>query len=446
MISVFTPLSEAGNPYIREAFESLLAQEGEIEWEWVVLENNGGRLPDDIAAHPSVRRYEYNSGPPNVGALKMCAAGWCKGEILLELDHDDMLAPGAFFEVNKAIQAGADFVFSDFAEFHTGTWEPNVYGSQFGWRSYPVTFLGHDLLAMKAPVDPIAWRRIEWAPNHLRAWRRSTYQDVGGHDPSLRFADDHDLVLRTYLSGAKCQLIKECLYFYRVHERQNVKLANAEIQELAAGTYDKYVYRLAEHSAKQRGLLLVDLCGGVDCPDQYAPIDRQCERKDGIVCDLDGRWALEDSSVGVLRAFDALEHLSSPIQTMNEAWRVLAPGGMMLVMVPSTDAIVNRIMGPDGKLADVEIINGRGAYCDPTHVSFWNELSFRYYTNEIYRRYLLSAGLTARFAASRVRTVNCFGIPYVQAELICLKGDYHPMGQVLCPRHTSHGKDAIWYY
>jgi hypothetical protein len=57
-----------------------------------------------------------------------------------------------------------------------------------------------------------------------------------------------------------------------------------------------------------------------------------------------------------------VEHLENRIHTMNEIWRICKPGGMVDIRVPSTD--------------------GRGAFQDPTHVSFWNINSFKYYCVE----------------------------------------------------------------
>ncbi len=74
---------------------------------------------------------------------------------------------------------------------------------------------------------------------------------------------------------------------------------------------------------------------------------------------LDHDWPWEDDSVDYIRAYDLVEHLRSNIHTMNEAWRVLRPGGVFEILVPSTD--------------------GRGAWQDPTHISFWNTNSFYYY-------------------------------------------------------------------
>jgi len=78
-----------------------------------------------------------------------------------------------------------------------------------------------------------------------------------------------------------------------------------------------------------------------------------------LVADLNERWPWPDNSVREIIAFDVIEHLRSPIHTMNEAWRVLRPGGIFRIKVPTTD--------------------GRGAWQDPGHVSFWNRNSFFYY-------------------------------------------------------------------
>ena len=154
----------------------------------------------------------------------------------------------------------------------------------------------------------------------------------------------------------------------------------------------------------------MDLCGGFDSPPGYVVLDQVIpESVPGIQGDLNKRWQLPDSSVGVIRAYDALEHLKDPIHTMNEAWRVLAPGGFFLSRTPST--------------------SGMGAFCDPTHLSFWNELSFRYYCNQRFSRYIRE--FKGRFQASRVFEWCPSGdpkLPYVEANLFCVKDGFRAMG------------------
>lgn len=437
-ISVFTPLYAPGNKFIAETYASLLEQT-HTDWEWVVLVNNGGVPTPEMLADERVRIVNLGAVIAGIGFLKAEACAACTGDVLLELDHDDLLREDALFHVATAFANGADFVYSDFAEFKvldSVAWESNAYGTGWGWVPYVARYKGHDLLAMHAPTDPVAWRRIVWAPNHLRAWRRSTYLELGGHDRTMTFADDHDLVLRTYLSGAKCAHIPECLYFYRLHEQNNVRTRNWDIQVAATQVYDRYINQLAEHVAREtpypltarqiaegkigradgKHLRLIDVCGGIDTAKGYEPWDLSLGH------DLNQRWPADDSTVGVLRAHDAIEHLQDKVHTMNEAYRVLAPGGFLLIMVPSTDAMI--INHGDGRN---ELINGSGAYCDPTHVSFWNAMSFRYYTDAFFAKYC--PDIRCRFQVSTLETVNCNGIPYVRAELIALKPGYVPMGE-----------------
>ena len=139
MISVFTPLSESGNAYIEAAFETLLAQTYQ-DWEWIVLENHGGRLPDAIAEHPQVRVFE-DSELEGLGQLKRACCEQTDGEILFELDHDDLLHPEALSKTFAALQ-DADVAYSDFAEFRDGDWTPDGYRADYGWHHYKVELFG----------------------------------------------------------------------------------------------------------------------------------------------------------------------------------------------------------------------------------------------------------------------------------------------------------------
>lgn len=95
--------------------------------------------------------------------------------------------------------------------------------------------------------------------------------------------------------------------------------------------------------------------------------------------DLRNFWPWKTSSVDEIRAHDGPEHLDHKIQFMNEAHRCLKPGGLLDIFVPTTD--------------------GRGAWQDPQHVSFWNVNSFFYYVDCFaeWIRFHEAYGITARF-------------------------------------------------
>ena len=417
MISIVTPLHAAGNPFVAATYESL-KQQTVRDWEWVVLTNHGGRAPAHFADDPRVRVVCAPEDLEGVGALKKAACAIAAGDRIVELDADDLLADVALERVADAFAGGADFVYSDFAEFQDGSWaarwDSYPYRADCGWECYEVEFDGHPLIAMQAPpATAHNVRRVEWAPNHVRAWTRAAYDAVGGHDASMAVGDDHDLIVRLFLAGKRFHLVEECLYGYRSHAANTVRTHNRAIQDATERVYNRNIWALAEKFATDAGLACVDLCGAIDSPAGYRTLDRS-DRAD-VQCDLDDRWPLEDSSVGVLRAHDALEHLRDPVHTMNEAWRVLAPGGFFMISVPST--------------------SGKGAFCDPTHVSFWNDLSFRYYASRQFARYV--PAFRGQFQVSRLlewfpsdwhRANN---VPYVEAHLFCCKDGFRAMGEYL---------------
>src|SRR6185369_1838670 len=139
---------------------------------------------------------------------------------------------------------GVEFLFSDFAEFQGEMQPVEPYDAGFGWHHYRIN---NGIRAMQAPgATAQNLRRIEWAPNHVRVWRRDFYNEIGGHNPLFRVGDDHDLLARTYLAGARMVHIPECLYLYRIHEKNTVKTKNTDIQMAANRVYNASVWALAE--------------------------------------------------------------------------------------------------------------------------------------------------------------------------------------------------------
>lgn len=98
-----------------------------------------------------------------------------------------------------------------------------------------------------------------------------------------------------------------------------------------------------------------------------------------LVTDLNYDWPWETSSVESIQAWDIFEHLWDKRHTMNECHRVLKPGGNLDLFVPTTD--------------------GRGAFQDPTHTSFWTPNDLFYFCDQYveWRRFHVAYGITARF-------------------------------------------------
>jgi SAM-dependent methyltransferase len=200
---------------------------------------------------------------------------------------------------------------------------------------------------------------IWYAPDHVRAWRKSVYKKLGGHNPELSICDDHELMIRTYLHTTMHHIPK-CLYIYRVTGNNTWLERNEDIQTTTVELFHQYGRQLAERDADLRGLLKVDIGGGLNPFPGYVTVDTR-EHADHV-CDLNDGIPLPDNSVGVLNASHILEHLHDKTKIMGEIHRVLAHGGWAFIEIPSTE--------------------GRGAFQDPTHVSYWNENSFLYYTDK----------------------------------------------------------------
>lgn len=400
MITVFTPAHRLD--HLSALYESLKAQTFQ-DFEWVVLLNGaaeGARLPfrDDTMVK---EWHSYFTG--SVGALKAECCTRARGDILVEVDHDDQLTPDALEKIAAAFEDPAvQFVYSNCVELRPDG-SSNVYSERYGWHSRPY---GENTQMVAFPARAQYLRRIEWAPNHVRAFRRTAYDRIGGYDRSIAVGDDHDLMCRFYIAFGEAGFrhIDECLYLYRVHEgnTSNGANRNAEVQAQVDANYCRWAEAMYMRWAFDNYLYCLDLGGRFNKPVGYTSVDL---RDADINADLTEPWPWADNSVGVLRAYHLLEHLPDTIHFMNEAFRVLAPGGFLLIEVPSTN-------GPD-------------AFADPTHVKFFNLQSFEYYTNQAKAQYI-QPQYTGRFQKARVVEYAWpDGTMVVSAQLIALKGWYN---------------------
>ncbi len=103
-------------------------------------------------------------------------------------------------------------------------------------------------------------------------------------------------------------------------------------------------------------------CGHDKLPDAVG-MDMLTLPEVDVVHDLDTLpWPLKDASIDIIFGHSVLEHVTNVVGFMDEAWRVLAPGGRLIVAVPyfrSTDA-----------------------YTDITHKHFFTSQSLDYFFDE----------------------------------------------------------------
>lgn len=238
LVSIFTP-SLGGGEKLRRVARSLEKQSYD-NWQWVVVVDD----PDDqdtidILEILSTKdcRIEYwrpdkKSGV--IGTRKRQAAMLAKGDILVEMDHDDQLMIGALQGLVKAFASQPDvgFVYTDFSEPHWGT-DLSVfatYGEDFpfhydAWESGapgdPPKYVRWFLATRTAPLSLETLPYLTRLPNHIRAWRADVYRQMNGHR-DLIVADDHELLLRTYLTTRWMYWDKmEYLQYRNVNKNKN---------------------------------------------------------------------------------------------------------------------------------------------------------------------------------------------------------------------------------
>ncbi len=372
--SIITP-THLKNSFLNQVYESLVAQTYE-NWEWVIylngvkddldaLENYTeglSKLPlnEAIRIDPRIRIVVSNEINSKIGFNKNKAFHLGTGDVLVEVDHDDMLTPDCLEELHKAFKDPAvGFVYSNSITYHVNN-EFTPYDAYYGWTYKKVMWRDKEHYSMNsfAPTSH-SMAYIWYAPDHVRAWRKSVYVSIGGHNVNLDICDDHELVIRTYLT-AKMHHINKPLYVYRITGNNTWLERNQAIQDTTRELFKQYAWDLACKDAKDRGLDIVELGGGIN---PRAGCNINIDLEDGnITADLNNGIPLPDNSVGVINASHILEHLHDKHKIMAEIYRVLADDGWVFIQIPSTD--------------------GRGAFQDPTHVSYWNENCFWYYTRK----------------------------------------------------------------
>jgi O-antigen biosynthesis protein len=263
LVTVFTPTYKTGDKIWR-AFRSL-KQQTYTNWEWVLVDDsddNGNtfkmlsRLAKEDHRISVFKPWEHSGV---IGKVKNWACSLGKGALLVELDHDDELTDDALDRVVKGFGQfpEAGFLYTDSAEvLEDGTSHTYRDGWAFGYGSYSdVEYKGKLYKSANSPnINAKTIRHIVSAPNHLRAWRTSFYQAIGGHNRELHVADDYEIVVRTFLGTRMVRVPKLC---YIQH------MSNQTAQSVRNGDIHRHVRSIRMHYDKRIHDRLLDL----GCPD-----------------------------------------------------------------------------------------------------------------------------------------------------------------------------------
>lgn len=312
-ISIATPTHSA--KWLRRLAWSI-AQQSVAPFEWVILANGGVTEQDIIAATSDLKTtkvrilFAPDDLPRRIGALKRFALMACDGDGLMEVDHDDVLAPDCVAEVARAFDGGAEFVYSNMAMFrdgHDGEWEASQCWPSYVRDTRDCSFYNNRLLEAPARFDPctILGAGAFQGPVHVRAWKRDLYLRLGGHDPAIHWTEDLEFLARLYIAAPKVAHIDRPLYaFYFPTGKVNPAGARDE----SKSWFEKHAREVVAAWCRRNGHRIA-----------YSYADWQTAQ--------DGTLGMIDLTPAQASYF----YTSEPRAVMRESWKRLVHGGWLFV-------------------------------------------------------------------------------------------------------------------
>jgi glycosyltransferase involved in cell wall biosynthesis len=188
-----------GERYLREALESLFAQDYE-PFESIVVDDGSTDRSAEIAQSFLVRYLrQENRGAASARNL---AFEHARGELVTFLDDDDVLPP----------------------------WKIRVQAEHLVEHPEVGCVLGRQELVFEEGVEPPPWFErdriygdVEGLPLLAAMIRKSVLDELGGFDPSYSFAEDRDLFVRMRERGVEIAVLPDLVLYRRFHgENQNL--------------------------------------------------------------------------------------------------------------------------------------------------------------------------------------------------------------------------------
>lgn len=202
VISILMPVYNPPLAFLRAAIESVLAQ-AYANWELCIADDASDDLEvlellSQFAAQDSRIKVTFRSCNGHISAASNSALALASGEYIALLDHDDVLAPEALYEVVSLLNQHpqADLIYSDEDKLNDQ-----------GQRVQP-------------------FFKPDWCPDsflsrmytcHLGVYRRSLVNAIGGFRTGFEGSQDYDLVLRLTEQTQQIFHIPKVLYHWRNH-------------------------------------------------------------------------------------------------------------------------------------------------------------------------------------------------------------------------------------
>ncbi|MCB9896496.1 MAG: glycosyltransferase [Planctomycetes bacterium] len=199
-LSVLVPVFDPAPEQLAAAAYSVLDQPASVE---LVLVDAGcrtapaRRLLSELGRRPDVRLVpEHALDAPGIAGATNAGARAARGEVLVFLDHDDLLADGVLARIEKAFEQDErlDLLSTDEDQL-----------TRDGEHVAPVFRAG-----------PSPWMLLGFnAATHLVAIRAAFFEALGGLRPECDGAQDHDLLLRAWEHARRVAHLHRIGYHWR---------------------------------------------------------------------------------------------------------------------------------------------------------------------------------------------------------------------------------------
>jgi glycosyltransferase involved in cell wall biosynthesis len=252
LVTVFTPAYKSGEK-IQRPFRSLREQTY-ANWEWVIVDDSDddgktfkmlGSLSGQDHRVEVFKPWEHSG---IIGRVKNLACSLARGDILVELDHDDELTDYALDCVVRGFEQfpEAGFLYTDAAEiYEDGASYTYRDGWAFGYGSYTdVEYHGRLYKSGSAGnINSKTIRHIASTPNHIRAWRKSFYESIGGHNRELHVADDFEIMVRTFLKTRMVRVPRLCYlqHIGNTAQQERIKEIHRHVRSIR-NHYDRMIH------------------------------------------------------------------------------------------------------------------------------------------------------------------------------------------------------------
>ncbi|WP_274421263.1 glycosyltransferase family 2 protein [Blautia sp. XA-2221] len=221
LISVAVPAYRTPEKFLIQMIESLIAQ---TYGNWELCIANGS--PEDTAMKTVLEKYTKKDSRIRVSELTEnkgiagntnAALEMAQGEFVGLLDHDDLLAPNALYEIALALgrDRALDAVYTD---------EDKV-----------TTELDEHFQPHLKPDFNLDLLRSNNYICHFFVVRRSIVQKIGGFRQEFDGAQDHDFIFRCIETAEKVGHIPEILYHWRIHKASTADNPASKMYAFDAG-------------------------------------------------------------------------------------------------------------------------------------------------------------------------------------------------------------------